>query len=145
MDDPDFRPADSYWMGPTWYSYNIYILRALFRRDPKAGWKLFNRFIDTLMPNGIPMIFENYNPITGVGYDSANFGWQGMLVDVVLREVLGITPTQERLVVSKPNCPDSWSEWSIRHLYFQGRYFDLHSKRHERDGWKTQIVGVFGV
>ena len=37
MDDPDFRPADSYWMGPTWYSYNIYILRALFRRDPIVG------------------------------------------------------------------------------------------------------------
>lgn len=138
MDDPDFRPNNSYWMGPTWMSYNVYILRGLFRTDPSAGWKLLDRILDMLMPGGVPAIFENYNPLTGVGQNAANFGWHGMLVDVILREALGVTPTREGLTMGRTYCPDLWRDWQINNLYYRGEHFDVSSKR-DGDEWKTRI------
>lgn len=138
MDDPDFNPDHSYWMGCTWISYNIMILRGLFRHRPDAGWKLLDRIIDMLLPEGIPNLFENYNPLTGQGYDTADFGWHGMLLDVIIQEMLGIKAGGLELEVGEIHCPEEWTEWHIHHLYYGGKYYDIHSRR-EGDRWISTV------
>ena len=134
-DDPDFRPDHSYWMGPTWMSYMIPILRGLFRRAPEAGWTLLDRMLDYLVVGGNPRVFENYNPVTGVGQDCPDFGWHGMLIDVVLTELLGIGLDPGDNYRPRPGrcrAPRGWSEWRVENLYVRGRRYNAHG-RHQGD------------
>jgi len=138
MDDPDFRSSHSYWMGCTWMSYTIYILRGLFRLRPQAAWKLLNRILDMLCPEGTPRIFENYNPVTGEGQDCANFSWHGMLIDVIISEMLGLQ-TGPDLSAAGCACPDEWKEWSIENLHFKGDTYSIQAIR-EKGSWHTSFT-----
>ncbi len=125
-DDQCFRAEHSYWSGGVWMSYLVYILRGLFKYDPTAAWKLFDRILDGLMPMGIPNIFENYNPETGQGYDAVNFGWAGMLLDVIIRNMLDIRPEKDKLICGDPKCPDSWNDFEINNLPLREKTYNIH-------------------
>lgn len=143
MDDPNFRANQSYWSGGTWMNYTTYVLRGLFRYRPEAAWKLLDRVIDGLMPKGIPNIFENYNPETGQGYDAANFGWAGLLVDVILRNMLAIESTRDGLTFGKPRCPTKWQGFEITHLFCHGTVHHIAAKQIE-GRWDTEIASNDG-
>lgn len=142
-DDPDFRPDHSYWMGPTWMSYMIPILRGLFRRAPEAGWKLLDRMLDYRIVDGNPRVFENYNPVTGEGQDCPDFGWHGMLVDVVLTEVLGLVLNPGRGYVPEAGAcraPSDWSEWRVENLSVRGRRYSAVGRTRMPGGtWEVTI------
>ena len=143
-DDPDFRPDHSYWMGPTWMSYMIYTVRGLLRRAPDAGWKLLDRMLDYLVVDGNPRVFENYNPVTGQGQDCPDFGWHGMLVDVVLTELLGLRLDVEQDYTPGPgacHAPAHWAEWSVRNLRVRGARYTAHGRRADRGGWEVHVDG----
>lgn len=131
-DDPDFRPDHSYWMGPTWMSYMVYILRGLFRRAPEAGWALLDRMLDYLVVNGNPRVFENYNPVTGQGQDCPDFGWHGMLVDVVLTEMLGLSLDSKRDYTPAPGgckAPAHWRDWRVHNVPVRGKRYTVSGRR----------------
>lgn len=117
-------------------NYTVYILRGLFRYRPAAAWRLLDRMLDALMLSGIPNIFENYNPQTGQGYDAANFGWAGLLVDVILRDMLAIKPTTDGLQIGQPRCPAEWKEFEISHLYCHGALHHIVAKQ-TSEKWET--------
>lgn len=142
-DDPDFRPDHSYWMGPTWMSYMIPILRGLFRRAPEVGWKLLDRMLDYLVVDGNPRVFENYNPVTGEGQDCPDFGWHGMLVDVVLTEVLGLVLSPGRGYHPEAGtcrAPSEWEDWRVENIPVRGRrYSAVGRKRMPGGTWEVTI------
>ena len=142
-DDPDFRPDHSYWMGPTWMSYMIPILRGLFRRAPEAGWKLLDRMLDYLVVDGNPRVFENYNPLTGQGQDCPDFGWHGMLVDVVLTEMLGLGLDPKRDYTPSPGAcraPAHWGEWRVRNLRARGKRYTVSGRPAAgAPGWEVDV------
>jgi len=129
MDDPNFKAEHSYCAGGTWMNYTAYTLRGLFRYRPAAAWKLLDRLMDGLMPQGQPYIFENYNPVTGQGYDCANFSWAGLLVDVILHDMLAMEPTREGLQKGQPRCPETWQAFEISNLFCTGKLHHIVRKR----------------
>lgn len=135
VSDPDFKPEQSYWMGPSWMCYTIYILRGMFRTRPEAGWKVFNNLLDTLIQDGTPYIFENYNPLTRQYYDCQGFHWQGMFVDLILEEVLGLKIKDNRLVIDQARTPEGWDSVKIKNVYYQGRMFQIEMLK-ENNSWK---------
>ena len=110
-------------------NYTAYTLRGLFRYRPAAAWKLLDRVMDGLMPQGQPYIFENYNPVTGQGYDCANFSWAGLLVDVILHDMLAMEPTREGLQKGQPRCPETWQAFEISNLFCTGKLHHIVRKR----------------
>lgn len=138
MDDPNFRVTHSYWSGGTWMNYTAYILRGLFRYRPDAAWKLLDRILDGLMLEGMPNIFENYNPLTAQGYDAANFGWAGLLVDVIIRDMLAIRLELGKLTFGRPNCPEDWNDFELDNLLFRQDEYKI-SCRKENGKWNFSI------
>ncbi len=131
MDDPHFKAEHSYGAGGTWMNYVAYTLRGLFRYRPDAAWKLLDRVLEGLMPQKGPNIFENYNPLTRQGYDSANFYWHGLLVDVIIHDMLAIEPTREGLRMGEPRCPETWQKFEIGNLFCGGRAHHIVSVKKE--------------
>jgi len=125
VSDPDFRASKSYWMGPSWMSYTAYIVRGMFRRRPEDAWKVMDNLLDTFVLDGVPQIFENYNPHTREGYDCHGFHWQGLFLDLILTEVIGLRTKGDTLAVSDPKVPEDWSRLSVSNLYFNGKTYDL--------------------
>jgi putative isomerase len=76
-DDPHFAPVTGYWRGPVWLDQAYFGVEALRRYgDAEEADEMARRLI--LHARGLtaqaPM-YENYDPLTGQGYQSPNFSW----------------------------------------------------------------------
>jgi len=134
--DPDFRPEHSYWMGPTWMYYTAYILKGLFRHDKAKAWMVMENILDTLVQDGVPYIFENYNPLTRQYYDCQGFLCQTAFIDLILTEILGLTIRNNELLIDEPSTPISWKQFTIRNIYFKGLTYNISASRTEGENWK---------
>ncbi len=76
-DDPHFEPETGYWRGPVWMDQALFGVQALRRYgyDDDAA-RLARRLIRHAqdMP-GQGAMYENYDPLTGKGYQARNFSW----------------------------------------------------------------------
>lgn len=87
-DDPHFSPIKGYWRGPVWLDQAYFGVEALRRyghgqqADDMARRLVLNAKGLTLQA---PM-YENYDPLTGRGYQSANFSWSAASYLLLLRK-----------------------------------------------------------
>jgi putative isomerase len=125
-DDPDFRAERSYWMGCTWSNYNVFVLRGLLSRKPEYAFRLFDRILDTMIRPEGPMVFENYNPLTGQYYDCPNFTWQMMYFDVILRDMLGVRMEAGVPRARPARVPDAWQYYRVDNLKADGMTWTVH-------------------
>lgn len=86
-DDPHYSPIKGYWRGPLWMDQALFGVDALrrygFRSDADA---MTRRLIvnATGLTAQAPM-YENYDPLTGDGYQSRNFSWSAAAFYLLLR------------------------------------------------------------
>jgi putative isomerase len=76
-DDPHFSPIKGYWRGPVWLDQAYFGVQALKRYGfEQQADEMARRLV--LHAKGLtdraPM-YENYDPLTGQGYQSPNFSW----------------------------------------------------------------------
>jgi putative isomerase len=76
-DDPHFLPAKGYWRGPVWLDQAYFGVAGLrrygFDREADVQALRLIRHAHGLTHQGT--IRENYDPLTGKGYQSRNFSW----------------------------------------------------------------------
>ncbi|HWU77522.1 MAG TPA: trehalase family glycosidase [Rhodanobacter sp.] len=76
-DDPRFSPIKGYWRGPVWLDQAYFGVEALRRYgDDRQADDMARRLV--LNADGLTQqapIYENYDPLTGHGYQSPNFSW----------------------------------------------------------------------
>lgn len=87
-DDPHFSPIKGYWRGPVWLDQAYFGVEALRRygHDRQAD-DMTRRLI--LNAKGLAQqspMYENYDPLTGQGYQSPNFSWSAASYLLLLRE-----------------------------------------------------------
>jgi len=82
-DNPEFDPKGMrlLWRGPTWININWFVHKAL----KKWG---YNNEAEELLEKTVGMILssgfrEFYNPFTGEGLRSKNYGWSTLVVDML--------------------------------------------------------------
>lgn len=81
--DPEHRTGVT-WRGPTWVNSNYYFywgLRAHGYRD--IATELAKRTVQMVGRGGIR---EFFNPYTGAGYGAIDFGWTGLVLDLIHAE-----------------------------------------------------------
>ncbi|OOG64039.1 hypothetical protein B0E46_08970 [Rhodanobacter sp. B04] len=76
-DDPHFSPIKGYWRGPVWIDQAYFGVEALrhYGYDRQAD-QMARRLV--LNAKGLAQqapMYENYDPLTGRGYQSPNFSW----------------------------------------------------------------------
>jgi putative isomerase len=77
QNDPHFSPITGYWRGPVWLDQSYFGVEALARYGyAKQADAMARRLVLNAkgMTEQAPM-YENYDPLTGQGYQSANFSW----------------------------------------------------------------------
>ncbi|HEV2680239.1 MAG TPA: trehalase family glycosidase, partial [Rhodanobacter sp.] len=76
-DDPHFSPIKGYWRGPVWLDQAYFGVEALRRYGyGRQADDMARRLV--LNAKGLTQqapIYENYDPLTGQGYQSPNFSW----------------------------------------------------------------------
>jgi len=76
-DDPRFSPIKGYWRGPVWLDQAYFGVEALRRYGyDKQADDMARRLV--LNAKGLTQqapMYENYDPLTGQGYQSPNFSW----------------------------------------------------------------------
>ncbi|WP_199099454.1 trehalase family glycosidase [Dyella sp. ASV21] len=87
-DDPRFSPIKGYWRGPVWMDQAYFGVEALRRYGYQAEADSMARRL-VLHAQGLteqaPM-YENYDPLTGKGYQSPNFSWSAASYLLLLRD-----------------------------------------------------------
>ncbi|MBS0215713.1 MAG: glycoside hydrolase [Proteobacteria bacterium] len=86
-DDPHFSPIKGYWRGPLWMDQAWFAVEALRRNGfGKDADEMTRRLIvnATGLSAQAP-IYENYDPLTGDGYQSRNFSWSAASYLLLLR------------------------------------------------------------
>lgn len=77
-DDPHFAPIKGYWRGPVWMDQSLFGVEALRRYGYRAEADAMARRL-VLAAKGLAAgqatFRENYDPLTGNGYQSQNFSW----------------------------------------------------------------------
>jgi len=77
-DDPHFAPIKGYWRGPVWLDQSLFGVEALRRYGYRAQADAMARklVLDAKgLAAGQATFRENYDPLTGNGYQSRNFSW----------------------------------------------------------------------
>ncbi len=76
-DDPRFSPVTGYWRGPVWLDQAYFGVEGLLRygHDRLAERLALRLVLHAKGLTGDAPIYENYDPLTGVGYQSRNFSW----------------------------------------------------------------------
>ncbi len=90
-DDPRFSPVKGYWRGPVWLDQAYFGVEALrhYGYDLQAD-DMARRLV--LHAKGLTQqtpIYENYDPLTGQGYQSPNFSWSAASYLLLLQERSG--------------------------------------------------------
>ncbi len=86
-DDPHFSPIKGYWRGPLWMDQAYFAVEALRRNGfGKDADEMTRRLVvnATGLTAQAPM-YENYDPLTGDGYQSRNFSWSAASYFLLLR------------------------------------------------------------
>lgn len=80
---PTFHPKD-YWRGPTWINLNWTAIRGLQRYGLKKDADQLRRQTLNLVGR-TPVFYEYYDPLTGEGLGSPNYGWTAALcIDLIV-------------------------------------------------------------
>ncbi|GAB3786867.1 MGH1-like glycoside hydrolase domain-containing protein [Dyella agri] len=91
-DDPHFSPVKGYWRGPVWMDQSLFGVEALRRYGYHAEADAMARRL-VLNANGLAKgqatFRENYDPLTGLGYQSQNFSWSAASYLLLLRADAG--------------------------------------------------------
>ena len=76
-DDPRFSPVSGYWRGPVWLDQAYFGVEGLVRygHDDLARRLALRLVLHAKGLTGNAPIYENYDPLTGAGYQSRNFSW----------------------------------------------------------------------
>ena len=76
-DHAQFSPVYGYWRGPVWLDQAQFGVEALSRYGFKADADAMARklIVNAQGLTGDGPVFENYDPLTGRGHKSRNFGW----------------------------------------------------------------------
>ncbi|MFK2878363.1 MGH1-like glycoside hydrolase domain-containing protein [Rhodanobacter hydrolyticus] len=77
-DDPRFSPIKGYWRGPVWMDQSLFGVEALRRYGYRTEADAMARrlVLDAKgLAAGQATFRENYDPLTGDGYQSQNFSW----------------------------------------------------------------------
>jgi len=86
-DDPRFSPIKGYWRGPVWMDQAYFGVEALKRYGyERQANDMARRLV--LNARGLTQqapIYENYDPLTGQGYQSPNFSWSAASYLLLLR------------------------------------------------------------
>jgi len=87
-DDPHFSPIKGYWRGPVWMDQAYFGVEALkrygFHRD--ANDMARRLVMNAQGVTGQGTTYENYDPLTGHGYQSPNFSWSAASYLMLLRD-----------------------------------------------------------
>ena len=90
-DDPHFSPVKGYWRGPVWLDQAYFGVEALRRHGyAQQADEMARRLV--LNARGLTAqapFYENYDPLTGNGYQSPNFSWSAAAY------VLMLTPARK--------------------------------------------------
>jgi len=79
LDNAEFIPTyDGYWQGPVWLDQAYFAIKGLehygYKKDAnKFARQLFDRLEG--LKNSAQPIYENYNPVNGVGLNAPHFSW----------------------------------------------------------------------
>lgn len=87
-DDPHFSPVKGYWRGPVWMDQSLFGVEALQRYGyTKQADAMARRLVLNAqgLANGQATFRENYDPLTGHGYQSQNFSWSAASYLLLLR------------------------------------------------------------
>lgn len=76
-DDPHFSPIKGYWRGPVWLDQAYFGVAALRRygHDRQADDMTRRLVLNARDLTRQAPMYENYDPLTGLGYQSPNFSW----------------------------------------------------------------------
>ncbi|MEM2636908.1 MAG: hypothetical protein QXL15_01010 [Candidatus Korarchaeota archaeon] len=84
MDEPQFNPKPSsllLWRGPTWIATNWFVVRGLLKHNcRKIAEMIVKRNAALIRVHGLR---EQYNPITGAPGGAKDFGWSGLVLDML--------------------------------------------------------------
>ncbi len=84
-----FEPVESYWRGPVWMDKAYFAIPALKQYGYEEDAQRFTmNLLDRLegLKDSDGPIRENYNPLTGEGYESAHFSWSAAHILLLLTE-----------------------------------------------------------
>lgn len=86
-DDPHFSPIKGYWRGPLWMDQALFAVESLRRYGYGHDADAMTR---RLVANASGLdaqapMYENYDPLTGDGYQSRNFSWSAASYFLLLR------------------------------------------------------------
>ncbi|MEW9573449.1 trehalase family glycosidase [Rhodanobacter sp. Si-c] len=87
-DDPHFSPIKGYWRGPVWMDQSLFGVEALQRYGyTKEADAMARRLVLDAkgLAAGQATFRENYDPLTGNGYQSQNFSWSAASYLLLLR------------------------------------------------------------
>ncbi len=98
-DDPRFSPVTGYWRGPVWLDQAYFGVDGLRRygHDRLAERLALRLVLHAKGLTGEAPIYENYDPLTGVGYQSRNFSWSAASYILLLlrhRAYAGVEPSR---------------------------------------------------
>ena len=76
-DDPHFSPIKGYWRGPVWLDQAYFGVEALrhYGYDQQADVMARRLVLNAKGLTQQAPMYENYDPLTGQGYQSPNFSW----------------------------------------------------------------------
>ncbi|WP_266172070.1 MGH1-like glycoside hydrolase domain-containing protein [Dyella subtropica] len=92
-DDPRFSPIKGYWRGPVWLDQAYFGVEALRRYGYAQQADTMARRL-VLNAKGLTQqapFYENYDPLTGQGYQSRNFSWSAASYLLLLQKRTGET------------------------------------------------------
>jgi putative isomerase len=87
-DDPRFSPIKGYWRGPVWLDQAYFGVEALRRYGygQQADDMARRLVLNAKGLIGQAPMYENYDPLTGHGYQSANFSWSAASYLLLLQD-----------------------------------------------------------
>jgi putative isomerase len=136
--DPHFETAGGYWMGPVWMSYPMDILRGLNYHDKAAAARLLDRLLNIMLPGGEPAIYENYHPLNGQPMECPNFSWNGQIIDIIMRDMFGISFVDGEVSATSAGVPDDWDSWKVKGVVLHGKRYTISAKK-SRGCWRHEI------
>lgn len=87
-DDPHFSPIKGYWRGPVWMDQAYFGVEALrhYGFNNEANDMARRLVLNAQGLTGQGTTYENYDPLTGHGYQSPNFSWSAASFLMLLHE-----------------------------------------------------------
>lgn len=93
-DNPAFSPIKGYWRGPIWIDQALFGIEGLHRYgfDEEANTLARRLVLDAKgLARGQVPFYENYDPLTGRGYQSRNFSWSAASYLLLLNDDIQTT------------------------------------------------------